>query len=46
VVGEQVRVKAAERVRLVSMAAASDNRQDAAAVAKNAPAAGAAEPKK
>lgn len=46
VVGEQVRVRRAERVRLVSMAAASDNRQDAAAVAKNAPAAGAAEPKK
>jgi NADH-quinone oxidoreductase subunit J len=45
-VGDQVRVKRAERVRLVSMAAASDNRQDAAAVAKNAPAAGAAEAKK
>jgi NADH-quinone oxidoreductase subunit J len=37
VVSEQVRVKAADRVRLVSMAAASDNRQDAAAVARNAP---------
>jgi len=37
VVGEQVRVRRDERVRLVSMAAASDNRQDAAAVAKNAP---------
>lgn len=45
-VGDQVRVKRAERVRLVSMAAASDNRQDAAAVAKNAPAAGAADAKK
>jgi NADH-quinone oxidoreductase subunit J len=37
VVGEQVRVRRADRVRLVSMAAASDNRQDAAVVAKNAP---------
>jgi NADH-quinone oxidoreductase subunit J len=46
VVGEQVRVKRAERVRLVSMAAASDNRQDAAALAKNATAGGAAEAKK
>jgi NADH-quinone oxidoreductase subunit J len=37
VVSEQVRVKATDRLRVVSMAAASDNRQDAAAVARNAP---------
>jgi NADH-quinone oxidoreductase subunit J len=46
VVGEQVRVKAADRVRLVSMAAASDNRQDAAAVARNAPPAAASQENK
>jgi NADH-quinone oxidoreductase subunit J len=46
VVSEQVRVKRAERVRLVSMAAASDNRQDAAAVARNAPPAAGAQTKR
>ena len=43
VVGDQVRVKRGERVRLVSMAAQADARQDAAAVSKAA--AGAAEKK-
>jgi NADH-quinone oxidoreductase subunit J len=46
IVGEQVRVKRDERVRLVSMAAQADNRQDAAAVARNAPPAAGAENKK
>jgi NADH-quinone oxidoreductase subunit J len=46
VVSEQVRVKAAERVRLVSMAAVSDNRQDAAAIARNAPPAAAGQENK
>jgi NADH-quinone oxidoreductase subunit J len=45
-VSEQVRVKRAQRIRLVSMAAASDNRQDAAVAAKNAPASGASEAKR
>jgi NADH-quinone oxidoreductase subunit J len=38
VVGEQVRVKRGDRVRLVSMAAQSDNRQDVAVTAKSVPA--------
>jgi len=46
VVGDQVRVRRDERVRLVSMAADSDNRQDAAARARNSGAASAEQNKK